>query len=186
MPPRTADDADNSPWKTCAEHVVYTNQWMRVTEYDVIRPDGSLGIYGVADPGDNATIAATDELGRIMLIRDFVYPAQQWKWMLPGGSVELGEAPLVAAQRELLEEGGLLAEDWRLLGTFLLSAGISPQLSYCYSAAKITVTQAAPEATELITRKWAFLREAEEMIRSGEIQHSTAALAIMALLLQNR
>ncbi len=185
MPPRTVADADNSPWKTCAEHVVYNNQWMRVTEYDVIRPDGSPGIYGVADPGDNATIAATDELGRVLLIRDFVYPVQQWKWLLPGGAIESGELPLAAAQRELLEEGGLFAEDWRLLGSFFLSAGISPQVSYCYTARKLTVMQAAPEPTEMITRKWVFLREAAEMIRSGEIQHSTAALAIMTLLLQS-
>jgi hypothetical protein len=32
-------------------HEIYRNPWLIVTEYDVLRPDGERGVYGVVDPG---------------------------------------------------------------------------------------------------------------------------------------
>src|SRR5262249_50708663 len=103
-----ADPAD-SPRRTLGARPGYSNPWLSAVEYAVVRPDGQPGIYGVVDPGPNATIVALDDHEHVTLVRDFVYPLQRAAWGLPSGKVEEGEAPLAAAQRELAEEAALAA-----------------------------------------------------------------------------
>ena len=70
-------DAPESPWRTLAAREVYRNPWISVTEYQVVRPDGAPGIYGVVDPHDNAAIVALDDEARVLLVGEFLYPLQE-------------------------------------------------------------------------------------------------------------
>src|ERR1041385_2539071 len=82
--PRRPDrDAPDSPWHTLATHEAYSNRWLTVTEFQVVRPDGLRGIYGVSDPGDNVTIVALDDQGQVLMVHDFAFPVLQWRWSLP-------------------------------------------------------------------------------------------------------
>ncbi|RZM05221.1 MAG: DNA mismatch repair protein MutT, partial [Pedobacter sp.] len=36
-----------NPWQTLAQREVYTNNWISLTEHNVINPSGGPGIYGV-------------------------------------------------------------------------------------------------------------------------------------------
>ena len=172
-------DASGSPWRTQAMQERYRNPWLVVTEHQVIRPDGTPGIYGVVDPGDMVTIVAMDDAGRVLLVRDFVYPVQQWAWTLPCGGVEPHEDPPTAAVRELREEGGVVATTWALLGIYWLTPGISPQTSHIFLARDIAIVPAEPEPTEVMTRQWVTLAEALAMCQRGEIRHAIAVLALI-------
>jgi 8-oxo-dGTP pyrophosphatase MutT (NUDIX family) len=176
--PRPTADAPESPWRTLSAREQYRNPWMVVTEYQVIRPDGQPGIYGVVDPGDNVTIVARDDAGRVLLVRDFIFPMQQWAWSLPSGAVEPGEDPRVAAVRELREEGGVVADHWDALGNFWTTPGIAAQTSYLFLARDLTFVAAQPEPTEVITHQWVDLAEGLAMCQRGEIHHALAALAL--------
>jgi 8-oxo-dGTP pyrophosphatase MutT (NUDIX family) len=61
-------------------------------------------------PGHVTASGIVIENGRMLLI---FHPFLQ-RWLQPGGHVDAGEAPLPAAQREVLEETGLrsIAHDW--------------------------------------------------------------------------
>ena len=141
-------DAPGSPWRTRSSRVAYRNRWITVTEHEVTRPDGQPGLYGVVDPGDNVTIAAVADDGRIWLIEDFMYTIQRRAQSLPSGAVEPGETPLVAARRELLEETGLSAGRWEELGAFYLSPGVLTQRSHLFLARKLSEGAAQREGTE--------------------------------------
>jgi 8-oxo-dGTP pyrophosphatase MutT (NUDIX family) len=157
---------------------VYRNPWLVVTEYDVLRPDGERGIYGVVDPGANVTIVALEHDETIWLIREFSYPLQRDRWILPTGRVEPGEDPLRAAQRELAEEVGLHAAAWRLLGAFPLSGGISTQISHLFLARELRRGAAAPEGSEQIEPRQMPLREAYAACLDGTISDAPVVLAI--------
>lgn len=146
--PATIQNAPGSPWRTLGNRSIYRNPWLSVTEYDVIRPDGERGIYGVVDPGVSVTIVALEHDETIWLIRELSYPLQRTRWILPSGRVESGESPIQAAQRELAEEVVLHATAWKHLGAFLLSGGISTQISHIYLAQSLQHGMATPEATE--------------------------------------
>lgn len=177
-PPRL-NDAPDSPWRTLAAHTVYRNPWLTVTEYQVIRPDGAPGIYGVVDPGDNVTIVALDDEEQIWVVEDFVYTVQARYWSLPTGAAERGEEPLLAAQRELAEEAGLSATRWELLGTFYLSPGIATQRSYLYLARGLSLGAPQREGTEahMTTRRMP-LRDAYAASLRGETPSGATALGV--------
>lgn len=171
-------DPPASPWRTLAARAIYRNPWLAVTEYQVIRPDGQPGIYGVVDPGANATIVPLDAEGRVCLAGQFVYPAREYLWSLPSGRVDEGEEPLTAAHRELLEETGLRAEAWAELDRYYLTPGISSQVSHIYLARGLHAGVAQPEGTERITTRWLPLANALDACLRGEIRDAVSVLGV--------
>lgn len=177
--PPARRDAPDSPWRTLTAREVYRNPWLTVTEYQVIRPDGQPGIYGVVDPGDNATIVALDADEQVWVVEDFLYPIQRRCWFLPGGAIDTGEEPLLAAQRELAEETGLSAAQWDHLGAFYLTPGIATQLSHIYLARGLThgAHQRDPGEASMTTRPLP-LREAYRASQRGESPSAVSALGL--------
>jgi 8-oxo-dGTP pyrophosphatase MutT (NUDIX family) len=176
--PRGNPDPTQSPWRTLRAREVYRNPWIAVTEYAVLRPDGKEGIYGVVEPGDNAAVVALDVDGRVYLVGEFVYPVQTFEWTIPSGKVEDSEETLVAARRELAEEVGLSANSWASLGSYLLTSGISPQVSHVFLATGLTAGAPQPEGTERLTIRAVPLAEAVEMCLRSEIRDAPSVLGI--------
>lgn len=172
------DDPPDSPWKTLGERVVYRNPWMHVTEYAVRRPDGSRGIYGVVDPGDNVTILALDEQQRLYLVGEFRYVVGRYQWKLPSGRVDEGENALFAAQRELREEAGVEADSWMPLGRYYLSDGVLTQACIIYLATDLRQVTATPESTELFTIRAVPLVDAFTATLNGELDDAPTVLGI--------
>lgn len=179
--PRGIPDAPASPWRTRDARSVYRNPWIAVTEYQVVRPDGSEGIYGVVDPGDNVSIVALDHDDRIALVGQFMYPLQAYDWAVPSGKVEDGEAPLAAARRELGEEAGLEAGSWTVLGEYYLSPGISTQISHVYLAQDLHTTNLKPESTERLDLRMEPLQQAVRECLTGGIRNAPSVLGILRI-----
>ncbi len=109
-------------WTTLRSTPVYENAWIRVREDEVTRPDGAPGVYGVVEVRHPAVfvVALTDD-DEVVLVEVDRYAIGRVSLEVPAGGSD-GEEPLVAARRELLEETGLEADDWRVLGaTFSLN-----------------------------------------------------------------
>lgn len=178
----TRPDAPGSPWRTRSSRVAYRNPWITVTESQVTRPDGQPGLYGVVDAGDNVTIAAVTADERVWLIEDFLYTIQRRAWSLPSGSIEPGEGPVVAAQRELLEETGLTAARWEELGAYYLSPGVLTQRSHLYLARDLTAGAARREGTEsrMIARAFP-LEEAYQTNLRASVESAVTAVTALGL-----
>ena len=80
---------------------------------DTVRlPDGSQAVREyLTHPGAVAIIALLDD-GRVILERQYRYPVARVCMEIPAGKLDLGEDPLVCAQRELQEETGYTAAKW--------------------------------------------------------------------------
>jgi ADP-ribose pyrophosphatase len=61
--------------------------------------------------------AVVIEEGRVLLVKR-KYPPKQGKWAIPGGSVNLGESLQAAAEREVMEETGLVIKAKKPIYTF--------------------------------------------------------------------
>lgn len=167
------------PWRRTARRVAYENPWITVWHDDVVRPDGGPGIYGVVHfPGLAAGIVVLDDRDRVLLVGQHRYTLDAYSWEIPEGGVAPGEDALAGARRELLEETGIVATDWREIGRFHLSNSVTDEMAVHYLATGLRQGDAAPEATEELEVRWVTFDDALAMTLDGRI---TDAMTIMAL-----
>ena len=81
---------------------VYDCGLFRVTEDDAVDPKTGFEIKrSVVRHIGSAVMMAVDEKKRVLLVRQYRLPAEQYLWELPAGRLDPGEKPLQAAKREL-------------------------------------------------------------------------------------
>ncbi|WP_395245883.1 NUDIX domain-containing protein [Agromyces sp. MMS24-K17] len=174
-------------WPVRSTRTVYENPWIVVTEDQVVRPDGGEGIYGVLEVRHTAVfvVALTDDDEVLLVTVDRHTVGTSIE--VPAGGTD-GEDPLVAARRELLEETGYEAAEWREIGRMTALNGISraPEVVFLATgvrpAADAAHHQGEEGISELRAVPWA---EAIAMVRDGRIDdgETVAALAYAAIAL---
>lgn len=165
---------------TVSSRVVYRNPWMSVREDQIIRPDGSHGIYGVVDKPAFATIAA-HENGGFHLVQQHRYPTGIRSWEFPQGTYDSTD-PETVARTELAQETGITAESMRYLGTLYNAPGLTSQACHAFLATGLTHGQPNPDREEQdLTHRWFSLTDFETMIRDGRTIE-TVTLATYTLL----
>lgn len=176
-----SDDQPSGPWIRHGRSTVYENPWIRVSHDDVTQPDGEPGIYGLVHFKSVAVgVVAEDEAGRVLLVGQHRYTVDEYSWEIPEGGVPFDEDPLDGARRELAEETGFRAADWReLVPRLHLSNSVTDEVGVLYMATRLTEGAADPEGTERIEVRWVTLDDALRMIDDGRI---TDALSQVGLL----
>lgn len=71
-------------------------------------------IFSSPTPFSTGDAAVIDDQGRILLIRR----ANNGRWAMPGGALEVGETPAEGVEREALEETGIHCRAVSLVGVF--------------------------------------------------------------------
>jgi 8-oxo-dGTP pyrophosphatase MutT (NUDIX family) len=152
---------------------------IQVSVDEVTLPNGTRVELEVVHHPGGAAVAAIDHEERVCLLRQYRYVADGWLWELPAGKLERGEPPLVAAQRELIEEAGVQARTWSSLGSCWSSPGVFGEVLHLYLARDLEPVAAAPESNEVIEVHWLSLGEACERALNGEIRDGKTALGLL-------
>lgn len=173
-------DHTTNPWKTNSVLEKYNNPWIQVTHRDVINPSGGAGIYGLVHFKNVAVgVVPVDEEGYTWLVGQYRYTLEQYHWEIPEGGCPAHESFLAAAQRELVEETGMTAQEWIPLLEAHLSNSVTDEYCVCFVARGLNQGTAMPEETEQLTLRRLPLEEAVGMVLRGDI---TDAVSVMALL----
>jgi len=171
---------ETNPWQTLESELKYDNNWISVTEHQVINPSGGQGIYGEVHFKNVAIgILPLDENYNTWLVGQYRYPLKAYSWEIPEGGGALDKEPLDGAKRELLEETGMSAKNWKEIQRMHLSNSVSDELSIIYVATDLIQGIAMPEETEqLVIRKLPF-EDAYQMVLNGDITDSMSVGAIL-------
>lgn len=170
---------ETNPWLVLAEKQVYDNNWIQVTEYDVINPNGGKGIYGKVHFKNIAIgIIVLDKQMNTYLVGQFRFPLNEYSWEIPEGGGALNIDPLDSAKRELLEETGLVASDWQLILKMHLSNSVSDEHALLYLARSLEQHAPMPEETEQLVVKKIPFEEAWQMVQQGRITDAMSVAAI--------
>lgn len=165
---------------------VYRSRWMSVREDEILRPDGTRGLYGVVDKPDFAVIAAVAG-GHVHLVEQYRYPVTGRYWEMPQGSWDKEAAdPLGLAKAELREETGIVAESMQHVGHLFLAHGFSSQGYDIFLATGLSHRrpQLEPEEQGLVNRPFE-ISAVEAMIRDGAIKDATTVAAFGLLRLRS-
>jgi ADP-ribose pyrophosphatase len=149
---------------------------------DVIRHSGSIVVLAVEDSaGDKSSTATRKAEPRILLERQYRHAAQSMMWELPAGRTDDGETALTAAKRELLEETGYRARQWKRILHFYVSPGFLDETMTIYLARGLQAGEAQPEPDERIAVRFFGLTEAKRMALNGRIQDAKTISGILWL-----
>ena len=135
----------------------------------VTLPNGhSLELAIIRHPGASAVVAL-DERGRVTLINQYRHAVGGHIWEIPAGCREPQESIGQCAERELLEETGLVAGRWDHLGSIVTIPSFCDERIDLFLARELSRGKMNHEPDEVIRVEQIELGEALSMVRRGEI-----------------
>jgi 8-oxo-dGDP phosphatase len=174
-------------WEVVSRKVLARSRLVTVRSDEVRTPDDDVAERDVVLHPGAVAVLALDASGQILMIRQYRHPVERLLWEIPAGLRDVaGEDPWVTAQRELTEETGYRARDWRLLADYYSSPGFSTERLRVYLARDLEAVPAAerhfvPKDEEAhLLLAWLPLEEAVRKVFAGELHNGPAALAVMA------
>ena len=173
------------PWRVLSrETALDASPWVRCWRERVEIPSGRVfdDFYTLELP-DYAVVFALTDSGDVVMERNYRHGVGEACTVLPAGIIETGEAPEAAARRELLEETGYEAHEWRALGSYCVDSNRGAGHMHAFLARGAQVT-AEPrlDAMEQIQVKLLGVQEISDMLYRGEFKTmATAAVAGLAL-----
>ncbi len=153
--------------------VVTLEHWL------IEKPDGKQGVYEVLlHPGASACIPV-DEEGNVYLVRQDRIAIGRDTLEIPAGKLEPGEDPLEAAKRELEEETGLSANNWKHLVSQYPAAAYDQEIVHIYLATGLHRGTAHPDEDEWVSVEVQPLEQLFRRVMNGELQDSKTVTAIL-------
>ncbi len=179
-------DATES-WPVRATRKLVGARIVTVRSDTVKMPDGQEADREVVEHPGAVAVVALDDADRVLLIRQYRHPVGRLLWEIPAGIRDVGgEPPLRTAQRELLEEAGYTAADWRVLADFFTSPGISTERLRIFLARGLTLVPKAereyvPDHEEAhLVIEWAPLEVVISRFLAGDLHNGVMAIGVLA------
>ena len=174
-----------APWKILRSEAVFQHHWYHLRRDHVVLPTGQvLDDYFVSVRPDVVLIFALTTDQQVLLVRQYKHGVADILVELPGGVIDAHEqSPLVAAQRELLEETGYTADTFELLAEVADNpTKDTNRISFFLARNARRVAEQQLDETENIEVLTVPLAEVETWVLNGSIRVAgSIALCLLAL-----
>jgi len=158
---------------------VYQGKLLHVMEDQVRLPDGKTARREyILHPGAAMMVPFLDP-DTVVLVRQYRYPLARHFYEIPAGKIDRGEEPLAAARRELREECGYEAGEWRRLATIHPGIGYSNETIELYLARNLTHVGHARDEEEFLEVVNVRLDEALAWVREGKITDQKTVIGLL-------
>jgi ADP-ribose pyrophosphatase len=169
------------PGKKCATppRLDYSNRFMDVRHS---RADfgGFSKDYYVIELGPRAGIVALRD-GCVLMTRQYRFLIDGYSWEIPGGRVDAGESPEVAAVRECVEETGIRCADLKPLVTYYPGLdNFDNRTTLFLSENTGVVAPFVPDEAEVVEIRWLAMDACMDMVLRGEILDALTVTGLLA------
>lgn len=168
--------------KTVKANYIFKGKILNLRCDDAELPDGKPCTREFIEHGGGACVLYVKD-GKVLLVRQYRYPYAESIYEIPAGKLDKGEEPIKTAIRELEEEGGLVADELKLLYVMYPSPGYTNEKIYIYQALSARETAARLDEGEYLDAEYIPLEKVKEMLANGEIKDAKTIIALQAYFL---
>lgn len=165
--------------KTLHSEKIFDGRILHIRRDTVELPNGTQATREVVDHPGGVCVLALDGEGRALLVSQFRYPYGQVLRELPAGKLEYGEDPERAAIRELREETGAVAGDFRPLGELYPSPGYCGEIIRMYLARDLAFGETHLDEDEFLNLERVPFDRLVEQVLSGEVKDAKTIAAVL-------
>ena len=169
--------------KTVKKNYVFRGKILTVRCDEAELPDGKPCTREIIEHNGGACVLYVED-GKVLFVRQYRYPYGESVYEIPAGKLDLGEDPIVAAARELEEEGGVRAERLELLFVDYPTPGYTNEKIYIYLAHGGKRVTAHLDEDEFLDVEYIPLERVRQMLKNGELHDGKTIMAIQAYLLR--
>jgi ADP-ribose pyrophosphatase len=180
--------ADPFSERIVASRVLHRGRYLTFRIDTIERPDGSRAERDICGHPGAVAVVALDEADRVLLVRQFRLATGGSLLEIPAGTLEVSPAgatedPASAARRELEEETGHRAADWRHIGSFWTAPGFATEEMHLFLASDLqnvsqTLGEDDDERLDLVRVP---LSEAIELAETGAIRDAKSIVGLFWL-----
>lgn len=149
---------------------LYSGKRFRVDEIqgkEIVVHPGAVVILPLIDPQ------------HIVMIQNHRVAVNQVLWELPAGTLEESEFPLMCAKRELEEETGFRAKNFKELTWFYTTPGFTDEKITAFVATDLKQTKQKLDPGEQITVEIISFTQALDMMKKGQIVDAKTILTLL-------
>lgn len=167
---------------------IFCGRVVRLYVDEIELPDGAHATREHLRHNGAACVVPLTAEGDVLMVRQWRYPMGEVTLEIPAGKLDSpSEDPLAAAKRELREETGAAAGQYRYLGRFYPACAYSNEVIHMYLATDLSFGKASPDDDEFIYTVRIPLKElVRRILREGDLPDAKTQAAILKtfLLLQ--
>ena len=159
---------------------IYDGKIIRVEKWRVSLPDGREAAREVVIHKGAAAIVPVDAQSMVTLVRQHRVALDTFTWEIPAGKLDsVSEDPLDCAKRELEEETGLRAANWRRLSHVITTPGFCTEQISIYLATELSQHEAHADQDEFLRLQKMPLDEAVNRVMAGEFRDAKTCLGLL-------
>lgn len=148
---------------------------------NALLPDGKTATREVVEHGGGVCVAPLTDDGCVLAVRQYRYPYSETIVEIPAGKRDGNEDPFVCGVRELREETGATAAEYRFLGELYPSPGYCGEIIWMYAAKGLTFGEQQTDEDEFLSVEKIPLDKFVDMVLSGEVKDAKTQAAILKL-----
>ena len=162
-----------------SRHIIHQGRKIKLAIDTEVLPDGTTVQRDVVlHPGAVAILPLLDAQ-RLCLVHNRRPIVGETLWEIPAGTLEPAEPPETAAIRELAEETGYQAADWRKLAEFIPSPGVLSERTHLFLAQHLTPGPLRLEKDEDLEPHIVSWQQALAWVLDGTIRDAKTLIAIL-------
>lgn len=171
--------------KTVRKNYIYRGKIINVRCDDAKLPNGRPCRREIVEhPGGACVLCVKD--GKVALVKQFRYAYGEAIYEIPAGKLNEGEDPMLAAERELGEETGMIADELVLRFVLYPTPGYTNEKIFIYEALGVREGKQHLDEGEFLNVEFVPIEDALEMVENGAICDAKTIVALQRYALEHK
>ncbi len=155
--------------KILSSRQIFKGRFLKIEQDEVEAPDGRTYVREYIKHPGAALIIPLLPNGKVVMVHQYRHALKQVFLEFPAGKRDRGEDSLVTARREMMEETGYEAKDWKFLTTIHPVIGYSDEHIDLYLAKDLTHVEQKLDHGEFLEVTEVDPKELMQLVQEGKV-----------------